>query len=505
MSAITLWETDGPLRMELSVRRTPALVVSLALGLFGVGAVPGAHATPAAAERAAAATLKAPKNVVAGERITLTGTQKLGRVTLRVQRKAGKRWVPVGKVRRAPARFTVSMRVPKSATGKLRLRVQATVKKRTRTLATARTPVLQQRLKLRTPTAPKAARATEFSALLTPARPGRKVMVQEYLDGRWSTVAPAARSGSLVRATLTTAGYPTYYRVVAAAHRGIPEVATDPVRSNLELVPTAIAHRAGAALAPEQTIAALTRTLADRVQAVEVDVQLTSDGVPVLVHDATWLRTTDIETRFPEKIAAGQTKIADLTLAEVKQLDAGSWFGPQFAGQQIPTLDEWLAHQGTRAGLVLEVKDPTVAGNAAVWTELDARLQPGGSLRQLNDEDKLVISSFGHDGLQAFKERHDGLVAAGGPAEVVVPVGALTYAAPAPGTLLWADEIHDMWQLTTRSATNTARAQRQTTSVWTADSVADHRRAIATGAERIISDHPENLTRALFPAPPPQP
>lgn len=487
------------------MRRTPALVVSLALGLFGVGAVPGAHATPAAAERAAAATLKAPKNVVAGERITLTGTHKLGRVTLRVQRKAGKRWVPVGKVRRAPARFTVSMRVPKSATGKLRLRVQATVKKRTRTLATARTPVLQQRLKLRTPTAPKAARATEFSALLTPARPGRKVMVQEYLDGRWSTVAPAARSGSLVRATLTTAGYPTYYRVVAAAHRGIPEVATDPVRSNLELVPTAIAHRAGAALAPEQTLAAMDKALATGAEAMEVDVQLTKDLVPVLVHDKTWLRTTDIEQVYPAKVAAGETKIADLTWQEVQALDASSWF-PGYHGpvQRVPSLEQWVTAMAGRAHLVLEIKDPEEAGNAQLVSKLDELMQPGQPLQELAADNLLTVSSFAVEATgpnpagQAALQHFHGLG---------VPTGYLSFSAP-PTLPTWADQLHSMYMSTTRAQVAQMQAQGKTVSVWSLGllrTAAQHRAAIATGANRIITDDPRALSQALFPVPPPLP
>ncbi len=90
-------------------------------------------------------------------------------------------------------------------------------------------------------------------------------------------------------------------------------------------------HRGDRADAPENTLPAFEAAFATGMEFVETDVQLTADGVPVLLHDPTVDRTTD-----------GTGAIAELTLAQVQALDAGSWFGPEFAGTRIPQLSEFL-------------------------------------------------------------------------------------------------------------------------------------------------------------------
>ncbi|GAA1934415.1 glycerophosphodiester phosphodiesterase family protein [Microbacterium aoyamense] len=90
-------------------------------------------------------------------------------------------------------------------------------------------------------------------------------------------------------------------------------------------------HRGGGATAPENTLPAIAAALAAGFDYVEVDVALTADRHPVLLHDATLDRTTD-----------GHGRVADHTLDEVRALDAGSWFDPQYAGTRVPTLTEFL-------------------------------------------------------------------------------------------------------------------------------------------------------------------
>jgi glycerophosphoryl diester phosphodiesterase len=90
-------------------------------------------------------------------------------------------------------------------------------------------------------------------------------------------------------------------------------------------------HRGDRADAPENTLPAFEAAFATGMEFVETDVQLTADGFPVLLHDPTVDRTTD-----------GAGAIADLTLAQVQALDAGSWFGPEFTGTRIPQLSEFL-------------------------------------------------------------------------------------------------------------------------------------------------------------------
>lgn len=107
-----------------------------------------------------------------------------------------------------------------------------------------------------------------------------------------------------------------------------------------------IAHRGFSAEAPENTIAALEAGLDAGADAVEFDLHTASDGTPVLLHDEKLNRTTD-----------GRGKVHRRTARELAALDAGSWFGPDFAGEPLPTLADALAAVGTRAGRIYaEVK-----------------------------------------------------------------------------------------------------------------------------------------------------
>ncbi|MDH4246532.1 MAG: glycerophosphodiester phosphodiesterase family protein [Deltaproteobacteria bacterium] len=88
-----------------------------------------------------------------------------------------------------------------------------------------------------------------------------------------------------------------------------------------------IAHRGNSVEAPENTLPAFRGALTSGAVAVEFDVQLTRDGVPVVVHDETLGRTVK-----------GTGRVGDHTLAQLQALDCGSWFGTPFAGEHVPTL-----------------------------------------------------------------------------------------------------------------------------------------------------------------------
>src|SRR5258705_2988051 len=92
-----------------------------------------------------------------------------------------------------------------------------------------------------------------------------------------------------------------------------------------------IAHRGASGNAPENTLAAFRKAVALGATFIETDLQLSRDARFVAIHDATVNRTTN-----------GQGAVHDLTLADLRKLDAGSWFGSEFAGERIPTLEEIL-------------------------------------------------------------------------------------------------------------------------------------------------------------------
>jgi glycerophosphoryl diester phosphodiesterase len=116
--------------------------------------------------------------------------------------------------------------------------------------------------------------------------------------------------------------------------------------------PWIIGHRGASGHAPENTMAAFRRAVELGATFIETDLRLSHDARFVAMHDATLDRTT-----------SGRGMVRDFTLAQLRQLDAGSWYGPEYAGEKIPTLEEILAF-AREADVVfyLEVKH-----DAAAW------------------------------------------------------------------------------------------------------------------------------------------
>lgn len=116
--------------------------------------------------------------------------------------------------------------------------------------------------------------------------------------------------------------------------------------------PLCIAHRGNSSVAPENTLPAIRSALALGVDLVEVDYRHSADGVPVLFHDQTLRRTTNASQRW----GPGDHRLDRYTLQELTQLDAGTWFHPEFAGTRIPTLEEALAAAAPEACVMVEHK-----------------------------------------------------------------------------------------------------------------------------------------------------
>jgi glycerophosphoryl diester phosphodiesterase len=108
-----------------------------------------------------------------------------------------------------------------------------------------------------------------------------------------------------------------------------------------------IGHRGASGHAPEHTFASWDRALALGADYIEQDLQMTGDGVLVVMHDATLDRTT-----------SGTGEVIAHTLAHIKQLDAGSWFNSQFASERVPTLREVFERYGQTTNYYIETKNP---------------------------------------------------------------------------------------------------------------------------------------------------
>jgi glycerophosphoryl diester phosphodiesterase len=110
--------------------------------------------------------------------------------------------------------------------------------------------------------------------------------------------------------------------------------------------PFVSAHRGFSAVSPENTLPALAAALAAGADIAEIDVRMTADHTLVLMHDADVARTTN-----------GTGPISAMALNDVKTLDAGGWFGAEFAGVAVPTLDEVLEWSRGRLALIVELKN----------------------------------------------------------------------------------------------------------------------------------------------------
>ncbi|MCS7078461.1 MAG: glycerophosphodiester phosphodiesterase [Chloracidobacterium sp.] len=175
-----------------------------------------------------------------------------------------------------------------------------------------------------------------------------------------------------------------------------------------------IAHRGASAYAPEHTLAAYRLALEQGADYVEPDLQLTKDGVLVCLHDATLERTTNVRKVYPDRgrteTVGGQSRqvwrVADFTLEEIKRLDAGAWFGPQFAGERVPTFQEMIDVVRGKAGIYPEMKHP--ARYAALGFDmpkalLDVLKSNGLDRPGADPQTPVVIQSFDADSLRRLR------------------------------------------------------------------------------------------------------
>jgi glycerophosphoryl diester phosphodiesterase len=120
-----------------------------------------------------------------------------------------------------------------------------------------------------------------------------------------------------------------------------------------------IGHRGASGYAPEHTIPAYDLALEMGADYIEIDLQMTADGVLVALHDDTLDRTADAPEGVPEEYCSGP--VIEKTLEQIKMCDAGSWFSPEYAGEQIPTLEEIFQRYGTSVNYYIETKNPEAA------------------------------------------------------------------------------------------------------------------------------------------------
>ena len=232
-----------------------------------------------------------------------------------------------------------------------------------------------------------------------------------------------------------------------------------------------IGHRGASGHAPENTLAAFRKAVALGATFVETDLQLSRDAHFVAIHDATVNRTTN-----------GKGAVHDLTLAQLRNLDAGSWFGSEFSGERIPTLEEIL--QFSKKNDVVFYLELKPGGS---WGGEHALI---GALRDSGELARAVAISF--DAALVLRLRQieptlmSGLLYDGqfeNPAEKAVEVGARQLVARG--------------DLVTPALLEQARKKDLQVVCWTVNQPAHMRLLIEAGIHGIMSDYPDRLIAAV--------
>ncbi len=233
-----------------------------------------------------------------------------------------------------------------------------------------------------------------------------------------------------------------------------------------------LAHRGASGYAPENTMAAFRIAIDQRADWLEMDVQQTKDGRLVVFHDLRMERTTN-----------GQGALRDLTLEQVQALDAGAWYGPQFAGERVPTFEEVVAlarDNGIR--IFPEVKDP--------------RLYPGieervaAVITAYEYESNTIVQSFDMTSLERLRQmnprlRLAALYTAASPLRGEPPVGVSILGPP--------------WEMVTAdpAIVRDAHANGRQVVVWSVDTAATVRPLMNARVDGIITSRPD-IVRALL-------
>jgi glycerophosphoryl diester phosphodiesterase len=232
-----------------------------------------------------------------------------------------------------------------------------------------------------------------------------------------------------------------------------------------------IAHRGASGYAPENTLAAYRRAVAQGVTFIETDLHLTRDAHFVALHDETVNRTTN-----------GQGPIQQMTLLEARRLDAGSWFGSEFIGERLPTLPEIL--------------DFAKKHDVVFYLELKSHGFWGGdhalisALRDSGEIPRVIVIAFDASILEGLRKIEPTLMTAllydgtiEDPLEKALSIGARQIAVK--GDLMTPNFLAEAHKRDIQCV------------CWTINQPAHMRLLAAAGVDGIMSDYPDRLLASL--------
>ncbi len=238
------------------------------------------------------------------------------------------------------------------------------------------------------------------------------------------------------------------------------------------------AHRGSSRTAPENTIPAIEAAVEEMADSVEIDVQMTADGVVVLGHDASLKR-----------VAGVNRSIASMTFEELEKLDVGSWFSSEYAGTRIPSLSEVLELCSQKTSLNIEIK---YVGKNSELPEKTAEM-----VREYGMENQCVITSTNLSYLKRVKE--------------ALPEIRTGYIISAAYGNFYSSEDVDFISIrsgfVTSALMQNAHEQGKAVYAWTVNTKSELERLTLLGVDGIITDRPvlareivyrEEATESLF-------
>ncbi len=240
---------------------------------------------------------------------------------------------------------------------------------------------------------------------------------------------------------------------------------------------TKVAHRGAAALAPENTLAAVEKGLAYNPDRIEIDVQQTKDGSVVVLHDVTLDRTTN-----------GSGLVKDHTLAEIKELSAGSWFGEQFANEKVPTLEEVLELINGQSTLIIEIKQ-----GGYYYPDIEKNIVD--IIDRYNAKDWCIVHSFSTAVIKQMHELDPGITLH------KLFTAKLRFTPLIKSAEFWElyrfqdfpyiEEYSIHYRFANKKIISKIHAMGKKVNVWTVNDQKTIERLLGLGVDGIITDHPE--------------
>lgn len=234
------------------------------------------------------------------------------------------------------------------------------------------------------------------------------------------------------------------------------------------VTPLVTYHRGDCSIAPENTMPAFRSAILKKGDRIELDVQMTKDGVAVVTHDTNLRRCT-----------GKNAKVYDLTFAEIEQLDAGSWFSTRFAGTRIPSFEEVLQLCQGKIDLNVEIKPSAATPTLEAET---VRL-----LREYGSEGHCVITSQSYETLHKVKALAPDI-----PTGYILALGVGNYY-----DLPDADFFSVETTFITSGMVNQIHLRGKTVSAWTIDREEDAKHMMELGADDLITDKPDMVNELL--------